>query len=129
MIGPTPGDAIVAGQALGLLGTLLVALTILGTADLAVGAAIAVASATMLFGWPVAWLGFGLAWTVVGVLLSARRDPYRAVGAAASPERQPPPRSAAQPGLGHRRRVEQLVEAIRRRSRAPRPARGSSARS
>ena len=74
MIGPTPGDAIVVGQAVGLLGTLLVALAILGTADLAVGAAIAVASATMLFGWPVAWLGFGLAWTVAGSLLRTR-DP------------------------------------------------------
>lgn len=74
MIGPTPGDAIVVGQAVGLLGTLLVALTILGTADLAVGAAIAIASATMLFGWPAAWLGFGLAWTVAGSLLRAR-DP------------------------------------------------------
>ena len=74
MIGPTPGDAIVLGQALGLAGTLLVALTILGTTDLAVGAAIAIASATMLFGWPAAWLGFGLAWTVAGSLLRAR-DP------------------------------------------------------
>jgi hypothetical protein len=79
MIGPTPGDAIVVGQALGLLGTLLVALTILGTVDLPAGAAIALASALMLFGWPVAWLGFGLAWTVAGSLLRAR-DPTEPSG-------------------------------------------------
>jgi hypothetical protein len=29
----------------------------------------------MFFGWPAAWLGFGLAWTVVGVLLLARPEP------------------------------------------------------
>jgi hypothetical protein len=25
----------------------------------------------MLLGWPIAWLGFGLGWTLVGVLLLA----------------------------------------------------------
>ena len=75
MLGPTPGLAIVVGQAVGLFGTLLVALTILRTEDLPAGAAIAVASASMLFGFPVAWLGFGLAWTIAGNVLLRSPDP------------------------------------------------------
>jgi hypothetical protein len=40
-----------------------------------IGAAIVLASAIMLFGWPMAWLVDGLAWTTIGVLLLARPGP------------------------------------------------------
>ena len=75
VIGPTPGVAIVVGQAVGLGGAVLVGLAMVRTDDLAVGAVIAVASATMLFGWPVAWLAYGLAWTMAGSLLIRVGDP------------------------------------------------------
>jgi hypothetical protein len=75
IFGPTPGLAIVVGQAAGLIGCLLVGLAIVRTDDLVVGAVIAVASATMLFGWPIAWLGYGLAWTLAGSVLLWARDP------------------------------------------------------
>jgi len=75
VIGPTPGVAIVVGQAVGLGGAVLVGLAMVRTDDLAVGAVIAVASATMLFGWPVAWLAYGLAWTIAGSLLIRVGDP------------------------------------------------------
>ncbi len=66
---------IVACQAVALTGCVLVGLMLVRSEDLPIGAAILLASAAMFFGWPVAWLGFGLAWTIVGVLLLARPEP------------------------------------------------------
>ena len=100
-----------------------------GRATCGSGRCLVVAPRSCSFGWPVAWLGFGLAWTLVGVLLlAARAGPdelpsarlRRPLGRASAARR-----SAAEAGLGHRRRVEQLVEAGPGRSRAPSPARGS----
>jgi hypothetical protein len=62
-------------QAIALVGCLLVGLVLVRTDDLPIGAAILLATSAMLFGWPVAWLVFGLAWTVIGVLLFARPEP------------------------------------------------------
>lgn len=62
-------------QAIALAGCLLVGLVLVRTEDLPIGAAILLASAAMLFGWPAAWLSFGLAWTLVGVLLLGRPEP------------------------------------------------------
>jgi hypothetical protein len=69
------GPATVVFQTIALVGCLLVGLVLVRTEDLPIGAAILLASATMLFGWPVAWLTFGLAWTLVGVLLLGRPEP------------------------------------------------------
>jgi hypothetical protein len=69
------GLAIVVSQAIALVGCLLIGLVLVRTEDLPIGAAILLASALMLFGWPIAWLVFGLAWTLVGVLLLARAEP------------------------------------------------------
>jgi hypothetical protein len=69
------GVAIVACQAMALVGCLLVGLVLVRTDDLPIGGAIVLASAVMLFGWPVAWLAFGLAWTVVGVWLLTHPEP------------------------------------------------------
>jgi hypothetical protein len=66
---------IVACQAVALTGCVLVGLLLVRSEDLPIGAAILLASAVMFFGWPAAWLGFGLAWTMVGVLLLARPEP------------------------------------------------------
>ena len=68
------GPLTMAAEALALVGCLLVGLVLIRTRDLPIGAAILLASALMLFGWPMAWLAFGLAWTVVGVLLLARPE-------------------------------------------------------
>ena len=69
------GLLIVAFQAIALTGGVLVGLVLIRSEDLPIGAAILLASAIMFFGWPAAWLGFGLAWTIVGVLLLARPEP------------------------------------------------------
>ncbi len=69
------GAVTAAGQDLGALGVLLVGLILLRSRDEALGAPLVLAPALMLFGWPVAWLGFGLAWTLVGTLLLARFEP------------------------------------------------------
>jgi hypothetical protein len=66
---------IVACQAAALTGCVLVGLVLVRSEDLPIGAAILLASAIMFFGWPAAWLGFGLAWTIVGVLLLVRPEP------------------------------------------------------
>jgi hypothetical protein len=75
MAGTGSGLLIVACQAIALTGCVLIGLVLVRTDDLPIGAAILLASAIMFFGWPAAWLGFGLAWTVVGVLLAARPEP------------------------------------------------------
>jgi hypothetical protein len=75
MVGTGSGLVVVAGQAIALTGCVLIGLVLVRTEDLPIGAAILLASAIMFFGWPAAWLGFGLAWTVVGVLLVARPEP------------------------------------------------------
>lgn len=69
------GPATMAFQAVALVGCLIVGLVLIRTEDLPIGAAIVLASALMLFGWPIAWLAFGLAWTFVGLLLIARPEP------------------------------------------------------
>jgi hypothetical protein len=48
-------------------------------ADQRLGGLLVLAPTFLLFGWPVAWLGFGLAWTVAGLLLLAElgRDESR----------------------------------------------------
>jgi hypothetical protein len=75
MAGTGSGILIVACQAIALTGCVLIGLLLVRTEDLPIGAAILLASAIMFFGWPAAWLGFGLAWTIVGVLLLARPEP------------------------------------------------------
>jgi hypothetical protein len=69
------GAPTIAAQAAGALGSVLVGLVLLRSADERIGALLVIAPAIMLLGWPVAWLGFGLAWTLVGVLLLALPAP------------------------------------------------------
>lgn len=73
--GTGSGLLVVVCQAIALTGCVLVGLVLVRTEEVPIGAAILLASALMFYGWPAAWLGFGLAWTVVGVLLAARPEP------------------------------------------------------
>ena len=60
-----------AAQDIAAIGALLVGISVLRAGDAWVGALLTLAPTLMIFAWPVAWLGFGLAWTLVGVLLMA----------------------------------------------------------
>jgi hypothetical protein len=70
-LGAGYGFQTIAAQALGVLGSVLVGLMLLRSADERIGSLLVIAPAIMLLGWPIAWLGFGLGWTLVGVLLLA----------------------------------------------------------
>ena len=75
MAGTGSGLLVVACQAIALTGCVVIGLLLVRTEDLPIGAAILLASAIMFFGWPAAWLSFGLAWTIVGLLLVTRPEP------------------------------------------------------
>lgn len=72
-IGYGPVTAI--AQDVGALGCLLVGVVLLRSGDERIGGLLVLAPTLMMFGWPAAWLGFGLAWTLVGVLLLVRSEP------------------------------------------------------
>ena len=74
-LGAGYGAHTIAAQALGVLGSVLVGLMLLRSADERIGSVLVIAPAIMLFGWPIAWLGFGLGWTLVGALLLAWPEP------------------------------------------------------
>jgi hypothetical protein len=74
-LGVSYGAQTIAAQAAGALGSVLVGLVLLRSADERIGALLIIAPAIMLLGWPVAWLGFGLGWTLIGVLLLAMPTP------------------------------------------------------
>ena len=69
-------------QAAGAVGCVAVGLVLLRAGDEWLGRLLVLAPAFMLFGWPAAWLGFGLAWTIAGVLLWTGMEP-------AEPRRSP----------------------------------------
>jgi hypothetical protein len=69
LVGIGYGPVTAIAQAAGALGCLLVGLVLLRSGDERVGGLLVVAPTLLLFGWPVAFLGFGLAWTVAGMLL------------------------------------------------------------
>lgn len=69
------GPVTAVAQDLGAIGCLLVGIVLLRAGDERVGGLLVLAPTLMMFGWPVAWLAFGLAWTLVGVLLLV--DPER----------------------------------------------------
>jgi hypothetical protein len=69
------GPVTAVAQDLGAIGCLLVGVVLLRTRDERVGGLLVLAPTLMMFGWPVAWLAFGLAWTLIGMLLLARPEP------------------------------------------------------
>ena len=62
-------------QDLAAIGSLIVGIGLVRAGEGPLGGLLTLGAAVMVFGWPVAWLGFGLAWTLIGVLLLARPDP------------------------------------------------------
>jgi len=75
VLGAASSAHVALGQTLGVLGSLAVALTIAKSADLRASGAVTLGSSAMLFGSPIAWLGFGLAWTIAGTVLLRPVDP------------------------------------------------------
>jgi hypothetical protein len=73
------GAETIVAQALGALGAVLVGLVLLRSGDEQIGSLLVIAPAIMLIGWPIAWLGFGLGWTLIGVLLLALPSPDEAL--------------------------------------------------
>jgi hypothetical protein len=57
------------------IGSLLVGIGLVRAGEGWLGGLMALGAALMVFAWPIAWLGFGLAWTLVGALLLARFAP------------------------------------------------------
>lgn len=64
-----------AAQAIGVLGVLLVGLASLRAGEDQMGGLLLLAPPLMLIPWAGSWLLFGLAWTLVGWVLLARREP------------------------------------------------------
>ena len=62
-------------QTLAALGCLVVGIGLLRAGEGPLGGLLALGAAVMVFAWPLAWLGFGLAWTLVGALLFVAFDP------------------------------------------------------
>jgi hypothetical protein len=75
LIGVEYGAVTAAAQGLGAIGCLLVGVVLLRSGDERIGGLLVLAPALMMFGWPAAWLAFGLAWTLVGVLLLVGPEP------------------------------------------------------
>jgi hypothetical protein len=59
-------------QDIAAIGSLLVGIGLLRAGEGWLGGLLALGAALMVFAWPVAWLAFGLAWTLVGAVLLAR---------------------------------------------------------
>ncbi len=74
-VGIAYGPVTAVAQDLGALGCLVVGIVLLRSGDERIGGLLVLAPTLMMFGWPAAWLGFGLAWTLVGVLLLVRSEP------------------------------------------------------
>jgi hypothetical protein len=74
-LGAAPGPTTMATQTLGALGSVLVGLFLIRGGDDRIGSVLVVAPVILLFGWPFAWVGFGLGWNLVGVLLLNAPDP------------------------------------------------------
>ncbi|HEX5822988.1 MAG TPA: hypothetical protein VFY18_00890 [Candidatus Limnocylindrales bacterium] len=75
LVGFGYGATTALAQDMAAVGSLLVGIGLLRAGDGWLGGLLALGAALMVFGWPIAWLGFGLAWTLVGALLLSRFDP------------------------------------------------------
>ncbi len=66
-------------QAVGVLGIILVGAIQLRDGARSPAGVLVLSTTLILFGWPGAWLAFGLAWTLVGTMLLSRSDPAAGV--------------------------------------------------
>lgn len=69
LAGAASGPLTALGQGLGVSGCAIVGIVMLRAGQVRLGTVLALAPTVMLFGWPSAWLAFGLGWTLVGMLL------------------------------------------------------------
>jgi hypothetical protein len=69
LVGFADSATLAAGQALGAVGCLAIGLLLLRTGDEPIGLILVAVPPVLLFGWPVAWLALGLAWTAIGFIL------------------------------------------------------------
>jgi hypothetical protein len=76
LVGVDYGASTAFAQDIGALGVLLLGLVVLRSGDERIGALLVIAPTVLLFGWPVAWLAYGLAWTIVAMLLLAVDDEF-----------------------------------------------------
>jgi hypothetical protein len=72
------GTPTAVAQDLAAVGSLLVGVGLLRAGEGWLGGLVALGAALMVSAWPIAWLAFGLAWTIAGVVLLTRFDPERA---------------------------------------------------
>ena len=72
------GTPTAVAQDIAAVGSLLVGVGLLRAGEGWLGGLVAIGAAVMVFAWPIAWLAFGLAWTIVEVVLLMRFDPDRA---------------------------------------------------
>jgi hypothetical protein len=69
LLGIEYGAPTAVAQDIGALGVLLLGLVLLRSGDEWIGGLLVVAPTILFFGWPAAWLAYGLAWTIAGALL------------------------------------------------------------
>ena len=74
-VGAGYGAVTMAVQVAAVGGSVVVGLVLIQGGETRIGRPLTVGPAVMLFGWPVSWLLFGFAWTLIGVLLLDREEP------------------------------------------------------
>lgn len=77
LVGFGYGPQTAVAQDLAAVGSLVVGIGLVRAGEGRLGGLLAVGAALMVFSWPIAWLAFGLAWTLVGALLLGRFDAGR----------------------------------------------------
>jgi hypothetical protein len=72
-VGMADSPTLAAAQTVAVLGTTLVGVALIRARDDRIGPLLMLGSVAMLVPWTVVWLGFGAAWTAVGMLLVTER--------------------------------------------------------
>lgn len=73
LIGIAGGSPLAAAQTVAMLGTIAVGLILTRGGDQPIGLLLLIGPLAMLLPWTVAWLGFGAAWTAIGIALFVDR--------------------------------------------------------
>jgi hypothetical protein len=69
LLGMAGGPPLAAAQSLAMLGTVATGLILVRAGDEPIGVLLLLAALAMLMPWTLAWLGFGTAWTAIGIAL------------------------------------------------------------
>jgi hypothetical protein len=73
MTATVDGPTLAAAQALAMLATAVIGLSLFRLGDEAIGSLVLVAAVTMLIPWTAMWLAFGATWTAIGIVLVVGR--------------------------------------------------------